>query len=602
MTELNFDVLRLICGLITEVPDVLSLSLTCSMLHPMAVERRLSMRTITISSAESIRDLYNFIFVDEERRGQHICSITVPVHDITPSSSKELVDCLLAILQSARRLHTISLCVPSPRTESLFCDPTVLAAVAKVASLRELNVVAPLHLAAKKLLPKVPRSSALKTLRYSETYDGHEGLPSCVYVAPWLAATLQEIELPFEFMLRADDSYTHISFPAARSLVLKRVCGELDLDILLAMFPNVDRAFIIDDAFLVPDCNLPMADPDENRRRARARKVQPWKSLDRVFADPDMLYSLGLAGDCPVRHLTLSMRRWGDSPSHWPWASTANVPTVLRQHAPTHLALVGISLPDGFSNLDEMLYPGPKDSDAASTGGITHLVLDAAYRNIRTTPDLIEGMYETPHSSARWDVLLVRQSPAFPCSHFPPPFPHPRFDSESADVVLFADTSFATVPQDAVLRGLEALPNLTHLRIVVHCEVNLGYSFCSPLYDSARRFKFHRLVAALQSAVPSLTHVFITAAGWSYRDVDARPGGRREERERWGASRAWRVRRPSGGGGTEGGANGLEELSREEAEALIDAEELRATERKKVSIGVVHLSLSLGPDDALVIA
>ncbi|KAM5535297.1 hypothetical protein V8D89_010982 [Ganoderma adspersum] len=535
MTELNFDVLRLICGLIAEVPDVLSFSLICSMLHPVAVKRRLSMRTITISSVESIRDLYSFVFVDEVQCGQHICSITVPVHGNTPSSSKELVDCLLSIFQSARRVHTISLCVPSLRTQSLFCDPTVLAAVAKMASVQELNVVAPLRLVAKKLLPNVPVSSALKTFRYSETYDGHQGLPLCVYVAPWLAAMLQEIELPFDFMLRADDSYTHISFPAVRSLVLKRVNSELDLDILLAMFPNLDHTFIIDDAFLVPSCNLPMADRDENRRRAGARNVLPWKSLDRVFADPDILHSLGL--DCPVRHLTLSMRRWGDSPSHRPWASSGNVPTVLREHAPTHLALVGISLPDGLSHLDDMLYPGPRD--AAS--GITHLVLDAAYRNIRMAPDLVGGMYETPNSSARWDVVL-----------------------------------------DAVLRGLEVLPNLTHVRIVVHCEVNLGYPFCSPLYDSARRFKFHHLVSALQSAVPSLTHVFITSAGRSYRDVDA--WGLREEQERWGTSRAWRVRRFSPStSGTPGGMQGLpDELSREEAEALIDVEEMRGTERKKV--------------------
>ena len=123
---------------------------------------------------------------------------------------------------------------------------------------------------------------------------------------------------------------------------------------------------------------------------------------------------------------------------------------------------------------------------------------------------------------------------------------------------------------------------MTHVRVVVSCQVNTVSSFCAPIYDGARAFKFDRLVTTLASAIPSLTHISITCGGRSYKYVEAECY--LEEQETWEMSRAWRVRRLSDGSGAHRGEvmQDLEELSVEEAEAMIDTEEMHATSRKKV--------------------
>ena len=397
MTELNFDVLLQICGLLSDVRDVLSFSLTCSTLHPVAVERRLSMRPVTIVSAKSIHDFYNFIFVDEKRRGKHVRAITIlGTHSESSNSSEELLDCLLAIFKSVPRIRALSLYMPCHESQprSLFRHSrSLIAVITEVASLQELDVVGPPSTASELFSLRSP----LKTFRYSETYEDDTSIPWSLCMAP-PTDTLEEMELSLNFLGLTGQH--HVTFPAVRSLALTRVHdARLRLDLLLIQFPNLDRAFIINDVTPVFAGDLPVASSrEQNRELVSKRNMLPWKALDRVVASPDVLYVLGL--DCPIRHLTLGMQ-WNDN--HDCRASADSVRAVLREHAPTHLALVGIRLPHGFSNLGDILA-------CPEACRITHLVLDAAYRNTSMPYDPVHGVYGTTGSS--WDAMLVRT--AFP--------------------------------------------------------------------------------------------------------------------------------------------------------------------------------------------
>ncbi len=124
---------------------MLAFSLTCSVLRPIAVERRLAMRSITIAGAKSIRDLHDFIFIDVERRGQHIRAITIPAQPILPDPSEELVDCLLAVLASATRLRVLSIYVPEPLT--LFSHPGIPTAISNFTGIQELDLLSSVHVA-----------------------------------------------------------------------------------------------------------------------------------------------------------------------------------------------------------------------------------------------------------------------------------------------------------------------------------------------------------------------------------------------------------------------------------------------------------------------
>lgn len=75
------------------------------------------MHDITIWSAESIRNLYSFVFVDEKRRGQYIPAITILVYsDIPPEPSDELINTLrvVSVLASATHARKFSFYLPVP--------------------------------------------------------------------------------------------------------------------------------------------------------------------------------------------------------------------------------------------------------------------------------------------------------------------------------------------------------------------------------------------------------------------------------------------------------------------------------------------------------
>ncbi|KAM5541502.1 hypothetical protein V8D89_004692 [Ganoderma adspersum] len=530
MGQLNLDVLREICGFLTDVPDVLSFSLTCSTLRPVAVERRLSMRDITIWSATSIRDLCNFVFVDEKRRGRHIQAINIPVYsDIPPEPSEELINALVSVLASATHVRKFSFYLPVPddwsATEDsdglealcLFCHRRILSAVAEITSLHELRVVAPTDTAGYFLRST---RSTLKVFRYGDVDgDSHEQFP--VTVAPQMIPTLQEIAMTFELFELAMKSTPHMSLPAVRSVTLTDVFHPFKLDMLLTAFPNLDGTLIIGDHLSTFHHERLLRFRGENRD---AQKRHAWKALDRVGAGAVMLYALGLT--CLIRHLTLNHapvlipRRPQSEASGFARA-------VLQDSASSRLALVGVRLPLGNSVLGDSLFA--EDTVAR----LTHLVLNAKYAGPRRV---------VPIPGSGWQPSPVEG------------------EGLSWDAVL-----------DALVAGLEIL-RLTCIHVVISCDMEVSWEpYSLTICDGIRLFKFDHLLAALPSAMPSLTHIVITSSG-DLSNVET------EESETWKTCRAWRVRRPSGETAEELlESHELEELNAGEAEAVIAREELNAT-------------------------
>ncbi len=301
--KLNVDVLRLICDFLADVQTVLAFSLTCSVLRPIAVERRLAMRPITIAGAKSIRDLHDFIFVNVERRAQHIRAITIPVQPVLPDPPEELVDRLLAVLASATRLRALSFYVPD-EPSTLFSHPAIPAAISNLTGLQELDLLSSVRVADQIL---ASTHSALKTFRHSDVY-GYEPADdvSLSPLTPHLASTLHEIELPPGFLTAAFRSST--SLPGVRSVTLTAVETLFRLEMLLAVFPHLDRTLVVDDSVYVDDIDRLDALREENRAAHLAHKHKArgrWAALDRVATTPLVLYALGLT--CPIRHLSLAM-------------------------------------------------------------------------------------------------------------------------------------------------------------------------------------------------------------------------------------------------------------------------------------------------------
>lgn len=389
MAQLNFDVLHAICDFIDEVPDVLSYSLTCSALRPIAVERRLNMRTIILDCEDSVRGLYNFIFVDEKRRGPHIRSIAIPVDGELPDASEELLDRLLAVLASATHAHTLSIYVPHGQL-CLFNHPAFLPAIARITSIQELGIMA--SLAQTNSLLGSTRS-ALKAFRHDDGFEGGEGVDLLLLnIAPQLTSTIQEMEISLDFLRMAFRSC--ISFPAVRSLSLPVVRELLHLGILLAVFPALDNTLLIHD--LIPN----YSDDDLADSRARNHAVQEtraWKGLDRVTATPDMLYALGLT--CPIRHLTFRIGL--NKTSARTLAPSDSNMRALQKYKPTHLALTSICLPDELSSiLSRSLFP----EDAVSR--LTHLIVKADYTDNRVRAPVEPGTTEREEEPT-WGAIIV---------------------------------------------------------------------------------------------------------------------------------------------------------------------------------------------------
>ena len=407
MPGLNLDVLCLVSSFITDVPDVLAFSLTCSTLRAPAVHRRLSMHPVTITDETSIKTLHDFIFVDKAARGPHIRAITIPreAAQLLQGVPEDLLRRLLAILSSATRVHTLSLYLPPRSSSSLLASPLVVPAIARLTGIRELTLVSSFE-RANALLRCI--RSPIETFRYRSLYEESSTLrnPSLIGSPMRLSAVRRRMEMRQEMDvegLTLEDAASHLSrtlyhlelqhlclprrafqqvqpgpFLSVRSLVLQGITEIVRLDVLLHILPNLDGMLVAEASSLFYRKCMRDREHVEVVREANqlAQERHAWKKLDRVVASPLMLYTLGLT--CPIDHLILDLSPGGGAlleksdelAQHARWA-------VLRDHTPTHLTIHGLRLPAGLVHLDD-LFP----ADWALASRTTHVVVDAEYNSV----------------------------------------------------------------------------------------------------------------------------------------------------------------------------------------------------------------------------
>ena len=76
-TGLNWDVLAIVCKFLTRVEDVLSVSLTCSAICPVAIRHLLQIHPIFLTCSLSIRRFHYFLFADLPARAPHIRALEI---------------------------------------------------------------------------------------------------------------------------------------------------------------------------------------------------------------------------------------------------------------------------------------------------------------------------------------------------------------------------------------------------------------------------------------------------------------------------------------------------------------------------------------------
>ena len=136
--RLNFDVLRLVCNYLSDVPDVLSFALTCSALTEDALRQRLRMAPVCLSKSEAINSLYTFIFSNELSRAPCLYGLKIPMpyYSDLQFSNKSLFDVInsqvVAILEAATNIQYLDL---ATSISDAVCDAAV-----KLTTVRELRI------------------------------------------------------------------------------------------------------------------------------------------------------------------------------------------------------------------------------------------------------------------------------------------------------------------------------------------------------------------------------------------------------------------------------------------------------------------------------
>ena len=354
--ELNFDVLRLICHQLTDVPDVLSFALTCPALSESAFQRRLSMAPVVLSRPQSVEMFHRFVFADPTSRAPYLYGLTLsPRSNYTPNGDLRFQNYLIAILEAAVHLEYLDF-----RTT---IGHRVCSLVAKMTTLRELALLSDASLPH----PHEPEAldSLLTTLRSPLQHlyvgDYEMGLVSANVLHNRLshfAPTLESLSLE-EFSFDVFPSSIATPFTAMRSLKISSVSYRFhsyQLVILLRLFPNLDSTLVLE-GFGGPDDQYPTL----RQRNVEAQKDRAWSGLDRVVYNVKLAFVMALC--CPILRMDI------DDPlvREETWYMTE----VLRTNCPRRL-----SLPMRFISHDDLrgldgLFP----LEAAKA--LTHLVLFA---------------------------------------------------------------------------------------------------------------------------------------------------------------------------------------------------------------------------------
>ena len=375
--RLNFDVLRYACNFITDVSDAFSLSLTCSDLRRVALQRRLWISPIILSTTLSIHMFHSFIFSDPAARAPYIYGLDFASfyydaeNEDTRNRSDAAVRHIVTLLESATRLQYLQF--------QTAAGAQVLATAAKVASLRELIVLsgvyddgATLH----RFLSTL--SSPLRRLCI-ETAVPDDVRASMLHGSlAHLAPTLEVLQLE-DFPLDLSPSSVTTPFTAMRTLKIKAMSFVSRWYVRWGLFPRLETLVVdyMDKRFVGHDFAAA-------RERSRdAQEPCTWSCLDHVVCEADIAYIMAL--ECPIRRMDLTVS------SAQP---LLRLRETLRHTCPRQLRL---SLPfnSGLHAIEE-LFPSEMEAN------LTHLVIFA---------DIDIQIIDTrPRSDLSWIQFVVRTS------------------------------------------------------------------------------------------------------------------------------------------------------------------------------------------------
>ncbi|KAI1789275.1 hypothetical protein LXA43DRAFT_893211 [Ganoderma leucocontextum] len=544
--RLNVDVLAIICEFLTDVSDVLSIALTCSSVHIVAVGWLLRMRPVYLKSGPSIRRFHSFLFADAPARAPHVCVLHIDLRwPGRPQAQAEDFPLLIDIIDTCKHLENLTVAFEQA-SRDIAEDPLFLRAIAAIPSLRSFSVLSS-SIDALALLRQV--RTPLRTLGIRCQNVG----PSFWYPAalerflPRVARTLEKLELEnFAVDPLVIQAGSHISqpsvasptqYPAVRSLSVECFEGKPLLDYLQHLFPALDGMLCL--SSLDMRCrketfvHIRAVNQHAQEGNGDGSLSGAWKRLDRVVCDAPMLYVLGLR--CPIRLVMIDFGLLHQDGRY--------VADVLRENPVPRLKL---TLNHDLSALGELF-----SVELAET--LTHLTLCLLYSNEYGYMASSPSQAGTDAASQlRWDDVL-----------------------------------------DMIVSALHPLHKLTHLRVVIGASVyvykDASWPF-APWEEYAHSLRgssldFEGTAAALAHPLPSLQHVLITTAGFlsNWDEPDPDKGGRWKPYECWYISHGWRVAK-RGTDGVPEGEPSLVELHDEVSETIIRKEELVLSELDEVSV------------------
>ena len=261
--ELNEDILAVICACLTDVSDVLAISLTCSSVRRLAIKQLLSLRPIHLSAGDlSIQRFHYFLFADAPARLPLIRALDIEtrlVRNRSLSPQRGDASLLMDILTSCKLLERISfgrITFPLPR---LTKDPSVIDAIASVQSLRSLFIQTP-SVVALDLISKL-RAPLRKLVPWCFYGDGvvfNWCSPSFQESLSHLAPTLEKLSFHElivdpqrvqglqDLQVQEQSFASWIQYPAVHSLSVHFSVGRLLLEPLQHLFPAVDGTFSVE--------------------------------------------------------------------------------------------------------------------------------------------------------------------------------------------------------------------------------------------------------------------------------------------------------------------------------------------------------------------
>ncbi len=392
--RLNTDVLAVVCEFLADVPDVLSMALTCSSVHPVAIKWLIRMRPVYLKSGPSIRFFHVFLFADAAVRAPNLRALHIDLRwPGLPQAQANDCSLLLDILSSCQYLEHLTVAFEEDSFPTID-DPRFLHAITTIPTLCSFSVrsesVDALALIHQFCTPVRMLSIHSDDVAVASRHPAvlAESLPLVVIQA------LEKLELD-GFVFVVDPHDIHITagppvlsvfairpYPAVRSLCINKFCGKPLLDHFQHLFPALDGTLDLgwldtlgqDDAYA-----LLRAENQSSQERVGAPS---WKILDRVVCDSAMFYTLGLR--CPIR---FAMIQCG-SVDKYRYTFDA-----LRENPVPCLKLTLYHEP---GMLDGLFSPELGET-------LTHLTLCLLYSN-----NYPAGHNQVAASRFQWDNVLVR--------------------------------------------------------------------------------------------------------------------------------------------------------------------------------------------------